>query len=192
MANRSLSFIGANANQQRKDGAQYSAGGDKRGGISQSREFTGQGGLNPSGDSVTDLNEIVTSARELTQNEIKVLMDQRALKFKDYGPTKIKIGINMNAYFHHFAHPINIMIRDYNDFVRLVFKAMTRQDRVPKVSDVTYALKLARRLGLQLNKNHLSVQFLKVRENANAVKEKLIQFICKVMQKENDKGPEED
>jgi hypothetical protein len=27
---------------------------------------------------------------------------------------------------------------------------------------------------------------LKVRENANAVKEKLIQFICRVMQKENE------
>jgi hypothetical protein len=45
---------------------------------------------------------------------------------------------------------------------------------------------LAKRLGLNINKNHLSVQFLKVRENANAIKEKLIQFICKVMQREND------
>jgi len=65
--------------------------------------------------------------------------------------------VNIQAIYHHFGHPINIMIRDYNDFVRLVFKAMTRQDRVPKVSDVTFALKLARRLGLQLNKNHLTV-----------------------------------
>ena len=92
----------------------------------------------------------------------------------------------MNEHFHHFAHPINILTRDYNEFVRLVFKTMTRQDRVPKVSDVQYALKLARRLGLHINKNHLSLQFLKVRENSNAVKEKLIQFMCRVMQREND------
>jgi hypothetical protein len=32
----------------------------------------------------------------------------------------------MNEHFHHFAHPINILTRDYNEFVRLVFKNMTR------------------------------------------------------------------
>ena len=117
-----------------------------------------------------------------------MLMDQRAQanKPKRYAQTKIKIMDNVDAYYHHFAHPINCMIRDYNDFGRLVFKAMTQRDRAPKIDDIAYAIRLAKRLGLNINKNHLSVQFLKVRENANAIKEKLIQFICKVMQREND------
>jgi hypothetical protein len=41
---------------------------------------------------------------------------------KTYGPAKINIAMDMTSYYHHFAHPINIMIRDYNDFVKLVFK----------------------------------------------------------------------
>lgn len=75
--------------------------------------------------------------RELTFEEIKVMMDQRiAAKVlethkKSYGPAKINIDMNMTSYYHHFAHPINIMIRDFNDFVKLVFKEFQKQKVLP-------------------------------------------------------------
>lgn len=67
---------------------------------------------------------------------------------KTYKPTKIKIHTNMASYYHHFAHPINIMIRDYNDFIKLVFRELKLKNAVPDSNDIAYALKLARRLGL--------------------------------------------
>lgn len=79
----------------------------------------------------------------------------------------------MDSYYQHYKHPINKMLRDYNDFTKIVFKVLAKKE-VGVVKEVTYALKLARRLGLNLNKNHLSVAFLKVREQSNAIKEKLL------------------
>jgi len=127
-----------------------------------------------------NLLEGMDMQRELTFDEIKNMMDQRIAARvlethkKQYAPAKINIDMNMTSYYHHFAHPINIMIRDYNDLVKLVFKEFQKQKTLPKVNDVAYALKLARRLGLNLNKNHLSISFLKVREQSNAIKEKLL------------------
>ena len=71
----------------------------------------------------------------------------------------------MDIYYKHFTHPINIMLRDYNDFVKITFKILCKKDVANQnPRDVAYALKLAKRLGLNLNKNHLSVSFLKMRE----------------------------
>ena len=59
------------------------------------------------------------------------------------------------------------------------------------MQNIPYAIKLGRRLGLSLNKNMLLPSTLKVRENANAIKEKLILHICKVFNKENNWQPDE-
>lgn len=39
-----------------------------------------------------------------------------------YPPTKIKI-VHTNKYKDHTDHPINIMLSDYNEFCRLVFRS---------------------------------------------------------------------
>ena len=63
-------------------------------------------------------------------------------------PTKIKIEVNINAYAHHLTHPINMLLRDYNDFVKLVLRKSSRDDK-PKAMDTKSIIKLAKRLGLQ-------------------------------------------
>jgi hypothetical protein len=81
--------------------------------------------------------------------------------------------MNMDSYYVHYKHPINRMLRDFNDFCKIVFKTLSKKE-AGVAKDLAYALKLARRLGLNLNKNHLSISFLKVREQSNAIKEKLL------------------
>ena len=54
------------------------------------------------------------------------------------------------------------------------------------MNNIPYALKLAKRMGIQLTKNQLLPATLKVRENGNALKEKLIMAICNLLQKENE------
>jgi len=50
---------------------------------------------------------------------------------------------------------------------------------------VDRALKLGRRLGLILTKNQMTGDFLRDKENNNAIKEKLIQVFCRILQREN-------
>jgi hypothetical protein len=44
------------------------------------------------------------------------------------------------------------MIKDYNDFIGLVFKKMAKTDFAQRDNNVDRALKLGRRLGLALTK----------------------------------------
>jgi len=63
----------------------------------------------------------------------------------------------------HYENPINKTLRDYNEFITLVFK---RSPLVKKhVIDTEMALKIAGRLKLLVNKTHLENEFLKFREN---------------------------
>ena len=89
----------------------------------------------------------------------------------------------MNKYNDHMDHPINKMLSDYNEFTRLVFR--TRLTEARAVQNIPYAIKLGKRLGMQLTKNQLMPATLKVRENSNAIKEKLIFHMCKVLKEEN-------
>jgi hypothetical protein len=54
------------------------------------------------------------------------------------------------------------------------------------MNNVPYALKIAKRMGVTLTKNQLLPATLKVRENANALKEKLIHAVSTLLQREND------
>ena len=47
-------------------------------------------------------------------------------KKNNYGPPTSITSIihNVNAYDHHLAHPINLMITDYNEYTRIVFKVL--------------------------------------------------------------------
>ena len=81
------------------------------------------------------------------------------------------------------------MLADYNEFTKLVFRTRTTEQRA--MQNIPYAIKLGRKLGIQLTKNQLLPATLKVRENSNAIKEKIIIHMCKVMNKENQFQPEE-
>lgn len=101
-----------------------------------------------------------------------------------YPPTKIKIVQNVDSYNQHSDHPINRMLTDYNEFTRLIFRTRVSESRA--IQNIPYALKLAKRLGIALHKNQLMPATLKVRENANAIKERLIFHLIRVMQRENE------
>lgn len=104
--------------------------------------------------------------KRVLQEEEKLMVHER------YPASKIKICQNVNAYEHLKIHPINKMFADYNEFIRLVFKF--RGTELKYMNNIPYALKIAKRMGMTLSKNQLLPATLKVREHANALKEKLI------------------
>ena len=104
-----------------------------------------------------------------------------------YQPTKIKIVQDVNKYNDHADHPINRMLSDYNEFNRLVFRTRTTEEA--SIKNIPYAIRLGKRLGVQLTKNQLMPATLKVRENSNAIKEKLIFHVCKIIRQENEFNP---
>ena len=106
-----------------------------------------------------------------------------------YAPTKIKIIQKVEHNLKHMSHPINRMLSDYNEFTKLVFRTRVSENKA--LQNIPYAIKLGRRLGIQLTKNQLMPSTLKVRENANAIKEKIIIHMCKVLNAENKFQPDE-
>jgi hypothetical protein len=96
----------------------------------------------------------------------------------------------VTKYNDHMDHPINKMLSDYNEFCRLVFRTRTTEARA--IQSIPYAIKLGKRLGMQLTKNQLMPVTLKVKENSNNIKEKLVFHICKVMQQSNEFVPSTD
>ena len=68
-----------------------------------------------------------------------------------YAPTKIKIVQKVEANLKHIGHPINRMLADYNEFTKLVFR--TRVTEQKAMQNIPYAIKLARRLGIQVTRN---------------------------------------
>ena len=81
------------------------------------------------------------------------------------------------------------MLSDYNEFTKLVFRTRVTEQRA--MQNIPYAIKLGKRLGIQLTRNQLAPATLKIRENANAIKEKIILYMCKVLNAENKFQPEE-
>ena len=89
---------------------------------------------------------------------------------------------------HHENHPINMFLRDFNDFVRLVLKNLSRSKKAPSKIEIQRALKLAKRLelGAILNKpEQLEGDYLRERKVAGLIRERLIELTCGVMQREN-------
>ena len=80
-------------------------------------------------------------------------------------------------------HSINKMLSDYNEFTRLVFRSRITDQAA--IRNIPYAIKLGKRLGMQLTKNQLMPATLKVRENSNAIKEKLVFTVVKVLRTED-------
>ena len=68
-----------------------------------------------------------------------------------YQPTTITIFQDVNKYNDHMDHPINKMLSDYNEFTRLVFR--TRNTEEAAIRNIPYAIKMGKRLGMQLTKN---------------------------------------
>jgi hypothetical protein len=103
-----------------------------------------------------------------------ILKDPNA---KKYPPTKIKI-LSPFDYTQHESHRINIALNNYNNFIQLCFKQKGKIN-VPAV------LKLAKQIGVPVTQNMFNDGFIKSREIANMVKEKLIVYLCKVINEEN-------
>ena len=119
-----------------------------------------------------------------------ISIDDIANHYSDkYAPTKIKIVQKVENNLKHMTHPINRMLSDYNEFTKLVFRSRATEQRA--MQNIPYAIKLGKRLGIQLTRNQLMPATLKVRENANAIKEKIIIHMCKVLNAENKFQPEE-
>jgi len=56
----------------------------------------------------------------------------------------------VNKYHDHSDHPINKMLSDYNEFTRLVFRSRSTEEIA--VRNIPHAMKLGKRLGMQLTK----------------------------------------
>jgi len=76
------------------------------------------------------------------------------------------------------------MFDHYNEFVKIVFSQRSDYG-VKYVSVMPRLLKLAKRLGLGLIKGQLKPENVKVRENANALKEKLFFCWIRIINEEN-------
>lgn len=114
-----------------------------------------------------------------------------------YGPTKIRITQDPNEHSHHFKHPFNVFSHQYNEFIRLVLKnqKLTTQSSTANTGPVykfnyTYAVGLAKALGMNLRKEAFSEQNMKSREHVNQLKEKLIfSFWRKINESNKDLTP---
>ena len=60
-----------------------------------------------------------TSYKMWTEQESEEMNSLRQAKWKNYGPTTLQIKTDVTD--HHEKHPVNMLLRDYNEFVRLVF-----------------------------------------------------------------------
>lgn len=76
------------------------------------------------------------SYKPWTTEELQEIKAQRLAKWEKYKPTKLKIKMNVHLYDHHLLHPINMLIHDYNEFVRLVLKQLARSNKPPHKADV--------------------------------------------------------
>jgi len=124
------------------------------------------------------------------RENMTISVDDIANHYSDkYAPTKIKIVQKVEQNIRHMTHPVNKMLNDYNEFTKLVFR--TRVSEQKSMQNIPYAIKLGRRLGVQLTKNQLLPSTLKIRENSNAIKEKIIMHICKVLNNSNKWNEEE-
>ena len=54
-----------------------------------------------------------------TEQESEEMNSLRQAKWKNYGPTTLQIKTDVTD--PHEKHPVNMLLRDYNEFVRLVF-----------------------------------------------------------------------
>lgn len=96
---------------------------------------------------------------------------------KKYPPTKIKI-VSPFDFPQYESHRINVCLNNYNNFIQLCFKQKGKVN-IPAI------IKLGKQLGLQINANMFADGVLKSRETANLIKEKLIGYLCKVINEEN-------
>lgn len=99
-----------------------------------------------------------------------------------YGPAKIRILQNWEDYSHHKEHRINLCLSNYNQMLQLLFRTKGKLN-------MGAVFALAKTMGLSgaVTKNMFTADgVLKGgREQANMIKEKLIAYLCRVMQEEN-------
>lgn len=69
-------------------------------------------------------------------------------------------------------------LNNYNSFIQLCFKQKGKVN-------VSAVIKLGRQLGLSVTANMFCDGVIKSREQANMIKEKLIAYLCKVINEEN-------
>lgn len=96
---------------------------------------------------------------------------------KKYPPTKIKI-VSPFDFPQYESHRINVCLNNYNNFIQLCFKQKGKVN-IPAI------IKLGKQLGMQIQANMFADGVLKSRETANLIKEKLIGYLCKVINEEN-------
>ena len=101
-----------------------------------------------------------------------------------YGPTKIKIWHPYEPSDDIKDHPINKMFKAYNGLVRLLFARNVDYEQVYK-EKLPRILKYLKVLGLQPLKNQLLPSNLKNRDQANLLKEKIVQCICRTIANTN-------
>lgn len=70
------------------------------------------------------------------------------------------------------------MLNNYNQFITLAFRGKGK-------ININGLTALGKQMGITINKNWFTDSGFKQREQANMLKEKLIAYLCKVMNEEN-------
>ena len=97
----------------------------------------------------------------------------------DVPPTRIKIV--MEPHTHLDSHPINIAIRNINDFIHLAFKVKSKEDY-----DIPSILNMGKPMGIVYNKSQIvDHNFLRSREFLSFSKEKILRYLYNAINKSN-------
>lgn len=91
-----------------------------------------------------------------------------------------KIDIIHKDYEHLNEHPINLAISLLNRFLEVTFR------NKDTTYDIELIAKMSKTLGLQIAKKQINAQFFKNRENAQILKEKLMKYLCTVVNTSNE------
>ena len=96
--------------------------------------------------SVTEVYQVSSSEDEEDETQVR-----------DYPPTSIHIIQDVSSNTSHEYHPINTAFANYNEFIKLVFKAK----KVDRISNIPRAVEIGRKMGLLLTESDLNPKKLK-------------------------------
>lgn len=78
------------------------------------------------------------------------------------------------------SNPINKMFQFYNAFIQLTFRAKGGKFNIPQIQQ------MARKIGVtNLGKNAICEQYFRNKETGGVLKEKLVNYFCKVLNEQN-------
>ena len=93
-----------------------------------------------------------------------VIYDDLENIFDEIDQTRINILQDISQNEKHLEHPINVMFRDYNEFIQLVFRTSRLADK-EIIENIPLAVAAGSKLGIELAHDDLLPTILRKREH---------------------------